>query len=166
MCGETVSWIEKADHDVGTDVREGCYDATDQQDRRQDGGRIYGAGRGDCDALNARSLTAPIGRQLDAIDRVLRGDRRECGINGAPTGSGKCLRPLEATRTYSLSIGARCSDGTGTSRTRCLPPWEIAASPCAASMLFTQSEIVPNIETTYRSPATEGSTTASWRHYA
>ena len=63
-----------------------------------------------------------------------------------------------------LLCTANLTGGTGTSRIGCLPPWEIAASPCAASMLFTQSEIVLNIETTYRSPATEGSTTASWRH--
>jgi len=28
-------------------------------------------------------------------------------------------------------------------------PWRITASPCAASMLSTQSEIVPNIETLF-----------------
>jgi hypothetical protein len=37
------------------------------------------------------------------------------------------------------------------------------ASPCAASTFCTQSEIVPNIETTYRCPATVGIRTASAR---
>jgi hypothetical protein len=66
-------------------------------------------------------------------------------------------------RPYSLNIGARSSGGTRTSRTRCVLPWEIAASPSAASTLRTQSEIVPNIDTTYCSPATDGITTASCR---
>ena len=39
----------------------------------------------------------------------------------------------------------------------------IRASPRDASRLCTQSEIVPNIDTTYRSPLTEGITTASAR---
>jgi hypothetical protein len=34
--------------------------------------------------------------------------------NGAPTGSGKCSRPLDAIRTYSRKTGALCSGGTAT----------------------------------------------------
>ena len=71
--------------------------------------------------------------------------------SGAPTGRGKCLRPFDAIRTYSRSTGDSSVGGTSTRRTRWAPPWEITASPCAASMLCTQSEIVPNIETMYRS---------------
>jgi len=42
--------------------------------------------------------------------------------SGAPTGSGKCFCPLDATRTYSRRIGARSSTPTLARRTRTEPP--------------------------------------------